>query len=232
MKRSTSTALALLVAALVASGCATTNITTQPTSTHLDRPGRIIVYPFATTPGELRHDEQSEVYAAAVPPSSAQVQAGRQLADAVAARLIENINAMGMTAVLATTAEPPRLDDIVIDGRFESIDEGNAAKRVAIGFGSGKAEVRTVVVGYVMTENGLQRVAGATVDSGGGKGPGLFIPILVTAATANPIGLVVTGAAKIEGEASGRTKIEGAGRRTADAIAEKMKARFEREDWI
>jgi hypothetical protein len=83
-----------------------------------------------------------------------------------------------------------------------------------------------------MTNYGLKRVGGGTVDSAGGKGPGLFVPVVVTAATANPVGLIVGGAAKIEGEASGRTTIDGAAKRTADAIAERIEQRFEEEGWV
>jgi hypothetical protein len=83
-----------------------------------------------------------------------------------------------------------------------------------------------------MTAHGLRRVGGGTVDSAGGKGPGLGVPLIVTVATANPIGLVVGGAMKAEGEISGRTKVEGAARRTADAISERLKSRFEHEGWL
>jgi hypothetical protein len=149
-----------------------------------------------------------------------------------AERVVESINDMGLRAELGHTAAPAKSGDLVIVGHFESIDEGSAGKRAAIGFGSGKAELKTVVEGYVMTAHGLRRVGGGTVDSAGGKGPGLGVPLIVTVATANPIGLVVGGAMKAEGEISGRTKVEGAARRTADAISERLKSRFEHEGWL
>jgi hypothetical protein len=51
-------------------------------------------------------------------------------------------------------------------------------------------------------------------------------------ATRNPIGLIVSGAVKAEGEATGRTTIEGAGRRTAQIIAERLRDGFQRQGWI
>ena len=92
--------------------------------------------------------------------------------------------------------------------------------------------MRTVVTGYVVTDHGFVRIGRGTVESGGGKGPGLFVPIIVTAATANPVGLIVGAAAKTEGQISGRTTIDGAAKRTADAIADHMKGRFEDEGWL
>lgn len=64
------------------------------------------------------------------------------------------------------------------------------------------------------------------------KGPGIAIPIALAAATANPIGLIVSSAAKIEGEASGRTTIEGAGKRTGKLIADQLRVAFQRQGWI
>jgi hypothetical protein len=62
--------------------------------------------------------------------------------------------------------------------------------------------------------------------------PGVFIPIIVTVVTANPIGLIVQGVAKAQGEISGRTTIEGTAERTADAIADELRTAFEKQGWI
>jgi hypothetical protein len=69
-------------------------------------------------------------------------------------------------------------------------------------------------------------------SGGGGKSPGVVVPIIVTAATANPIGLIVGGAAKAQGELSGRTTIEGTAKRTADVIAEELRKAFRKQGWI
>lgn len=224
---------AVCLALFVASGCATTNVTSQPVEASrgkLVKPDRIIVHDFAVTSGDLPPEERGDYTEGSA--TADQLETGREMGALVAKRLIEELNDMGMHAVAASASDAPNLNDLVIVGHFESMDKGSAAARWVIGFGSGKAELRTVVAGYVQTKNGLRRVGGGTVDSAGGKGPGLFIPIIVTAATANPIGLAVAGAAKIEGQVSGRTTIEGAAKRTADAIAERMKERFKEEGWL
>jgi hypothetical protein len=70
------------------------------------------------------------------------------------------------------------------------------------------------------------------VKSGASKGPGLIVPLAVTIATANPIGLVVGGAVKAAGEVSGSSTIEGSGKRTAELIAKELKLKFQQQGWI
>jgi len=60
----------------------------------------------------------------------------------------------------------------------------------------------------------------------------MIIPLAVTVVTANPIGLAVGGAVKAEGELSGRTTIEGSGKRTAELIAKELKIHFQQQGWI
>src|SRR5439155_21249883 len=81
----------------------------------------------------------------------------------------------------------------------------------------GSAELQTVVEGYLMTDKGLRRLGSGVVDSSGGK---------------MPIGLVISSAAKVEGEMSGRTTIEGAAKRTAKEIADQLRVACQRQGWI
>ncbi len=120
----------------------------------------------------------------------------------------------------------------MIIGYFESVDEGSAAKRVVLGFGSGAAEMTTEVEGYLMTDQGLRKLGSREIDAGGGKTPGVAVPLAVTIATANPIGLIVGGALKVGGELTGKSTIEGTADRTAKKIADELRLAFERQGWI
>jgi hypothetical protein len=139
---------------------------------------------------------------------------------------------MGLPAVQGPGQPAPRVGDIVIMGYFESVDPGSMAKRLALGFGSGAANLQTEVEGYLMTDTGLRRLGSGAVDSGGGKGPGVAVPLVVAAASGNPIGLIVSSAVKVEGEMSGRTTIEGAAKRTAKEIADQLRVAFQKQGWI
>ena len=75
----------------------------------------------------------------------------------------------------------------------------------------------------VTSRQGLRPLGSGEVQSGGNKTPGLIVPLAVVAATANPIGLIVGGAAKAYGQVSGSDTIEGMGKRTAKTIADELR---------
>ena len=139
---------------------------------------------------------------------------------------------MGLPAIRAAGQPEPRVDHVVIIDYFASIDEGSATERVAIGFGKGAAKLTTAVEGYVMTEQDLRKAGSGTLQSGAGKTPRVLLPAAVEVATANPIGLIVGTAAKAEGEASGRTTIEGVATDTAKKIADTLRGAFQKQGWI
>ena len=89
-----------------------------------------------------------------------------------------------------------------------------------------------MVEGYQVTDTGLRPLGYRELKSGGGKLPGMILPAAVFAATANPIGLVVGGAVKVAGVATGSGTIEGAAKRTAEEIAEELKVAFKKQGWI
>ncbi len=229
--------VALGLFALVAlAGCASTKVTGSRNyqGERLTRPDRIIVHDFAATPADIpAWSAAAGRHAAPSTPQTAEaIETGRNLGAQVAKELVAEIRDMGLPAVLAAGQSAPHVGDIVIIGYFESIDEGSAAKRVAIGFGSGGAKLRTQVEGYLMTDQGLRKLGSREIDSGGGKTPGVMVPLAVTLATANPIGLIVGGALKAGGEVTGRSTIEGSAKRTAKKIADELRVSFEKQGWI
>ncbi len=60
----------------------------------------------------------------------------------------------------------------------------------------------------------------------------MVVPAAVALATANPIGLIVVGGAKLYGETSGRSGLEGRAKATAAEIAAQLKVRFQDRGWI
>ena len=233
--RTLSRAAPLSFALVVLAGCASTEVTSRQayTGPALPRPGRIIVQDFGATPGDVPADSAlAAEAAAATPQTAADLEVGRQLGAEVAERLTANLREAGLPAVQAAGQPPPRPGDVVIEGNFYGIEEGSTGRRVLLGFGSGAAELRTAVEVYRMTPGGLRHLAGGTTDSGGGKTPGLAMPLAVAAATANPLGLVVVGAMKVRGERTGSNTIEGAAERTADEIAARLEEGARKQGWI
>jgi Domain of unknown function (DUF4410) len=227
---------AAMASLLLLAGCASTQVTShQPyQGEKLPRPGRIMVHDFVADPADL--PAGSPLAAQAAPaspaPSASELELGRQLGAQVAEALVTDLESMGLNAVRAAGQPAPAVDDIVLRGYFLSVDPGDATQRVMIGFGAGAAELKTAVEGYQMTPAGLRRLGSGEVASGGGKVPGVLVPLAVLAGSGNPVGLIVGGTVKARGEATGSATIEGAARATADKIMEQMRPTIERQGWI
>jgi len=222
---------------VVAAGCASTKVTKHESkigTEKIARPDRIYVYPFAATPADIptwsasagRYSEST------TPQTPEQIERGRNLGVLLAKELVTEILKMGLSALEGDKQTVPRINNLLITGYFEAAEEGSTAKRLTLGFGSGATELTTAVEGYQMTPEGPRHLGSGQLQSGGSKTPGLFVPLAVLAATANPIGLVVMGSAKVHGEVTGRDKLEGAAKRTAKAIADRLRVRFKEQGWI
>lgn len=233
--KSLSRAVAWLLTLAVVTSCASTQVTERQRyqGAKLARPDRIIVHDFTANPADVPPQSPFATrLAGAVPPTAEQRELGRKLGAQIAADLVADLRGMGLPAVRAEGQPPPRINDIVLRGYFVSIEEGSAGKRVLVGFGSGEAEMRAAVEGYQMTATGLRLLGSGEVSSEGGEMPGVVAPLAVLAATANPIGLVVGGGAKLYGEASGSDTIEGAAKRTAEEISAQLRKAAEEQGWI
>ena len=60
----------------------------------------------------------------------------------------------------------------------------------------------------------------------------MLAPVAVLAGTGNPIGLIVGGGSHVVGEATDKSKVEGAAKRTAKAIADHLRVKFKEQGWI
>ena len=192
------------------------------------------MYNFVANPADMPANASisGEVSAPSSPPTAEQIEEGRQLGALIAKELVADIQEMGLPAVQAGPRAMPQVGDGVIRGYMVSVEGGRAVKRFVIGFGAGTSEMDTVVEGYAVTPQGWRKLGSGTLTSSGNKTPGMVVPAAVAIATANPIGLIVVGGAKMYGEASGRSGLEGRAKATADAIADELKVRFQDRGWI
>ena len=220
-------------------GCASTTVTQQTpmTAPGLARPNKIWVYDFVATSSDMPAGSSlaGRVGTPGTPPTPEELAEARRYGALIAKDLVEDIQAMGMSAINASRGSVPQVGDAIIRGYIVSAEGGGAgamAKRLVIGFGAGTAEMDTVVEGFVVTPQGLRRLGSGTLSSSGNKTPGLIVPAAVTIATGNPIGLIVVGGAKLYGAASGRSGLEGRAKATADEISKQLRVRFEDRGWI
>jgi Domain of unknown function (DUF4410) len=216
-------------------GCATTKISDRQQMAYgsIPRPNQVWVYPFAATPADVPPNSalagNSQYYA---PQTPQQIAEGRSLGAEIAGQLVQEINGMGMPAAIASAATRPQVNDIVIEGTVLSVQQGNAAERVVVGFTAGESELQVAVEGFQMTQSGLRELGSGNLDSTGNKTPGIGVGLAASLISHNPAGFLISGGMKAYGEASGSNTIQG----RAEAIAKKtgavLKQRFQQQGWI
>ena len=222
-----------LLGVVLLAGCAKTKVIEHQRAVYefLPRPNHIYVYDFSASPTDVAKDSALAGQVAA-PPTAELASLGQQLGSTIGARLIDSIREMGLPAERGVYGQNMQPNDIVIRGYLVSVEEGSAAKRMTIGFGSGNSQLTTFIEGYQVTLQGLRKLGSATMAAEGNKTPGAGVGAASWAITGSPVGLAVSGGMKLYGEASGNATVEGRAKQTAKEIAEKLKARFQEEGWI
>lgn len=235
MKSLNGVVLCLFTLALVG-GCASTEVTERQEykGGKIPRPAHIWVYDFAATPAEIPADSAlaGKPVEHPTPQTPEQIETGRQVGALIATQLVEEIRGMGLPAVRGSSGAKPEINDLVIRGYLLSIDEGDATKRVAVGFGSGASALTVAAEGFQVTAQGLRKLGSGKLDATGGKTPGGAVGVAALVVTGNPVGLIVGGGAKAYGEYSGSAKIEGRAKATAKEIADKIRPKFQEQGWI
>lgn len=235
----TATVLCLLSIGLVF-GCASTKVTERehPASAQLaklPRPAHIFVYDFAATPADVPAYSNviSQFSVATKPQTPEQIELGRKVGAELATQLTEAIRNMGMPAIHATHASVPEVNDLIFRGYIVSVNKGSMAKRLTIGFGYGASEIRVALEAFQKTAQGVRKIGGGELQSGGGGvSPGSAVGAATFAATANPVGLIVTSAVKVSGEVTGSGEIKGRVKDAVKEIAKVLKQRFQEQGWI
>ncbi len=236
MNRTTILAACLVAISLVA-GCASTNVGNSESTSASDiilKPARVIVYDFASTHAGIPPDSAlAGLYRERTTPQTPEeIALGRSLGAKVSASLVEELNKSGIAATAAATGPVPLLGDAVIRGEFVSIDKGGRGKRMLIGFGAGSNELHTLVEGYVVTTGGLVPLGSAQIEAGGGKTPGMLVPLAVGVATGSVARSVVIGGTANVLQELGPESLDGAAKRTAKEIAKVIVKAYKERGWL
>ena len=227
-----------VAAMMVAAGCATKKIETQPlVSEGLPRPNQILVYDFAATADEVpAYSTIAREFS--VDPSTQtaeQIATGRVLGSQIAALLVVHLQDARLPARrVAMAATPPTTNenDIVIHGYLASVKEGSATRRVTIGFGAGASELKAAAEVFQVTGQGLRQLGYGTGRFGGAKGIGAAPAGVGAVVIANPAGLIVSSGMNLYGEARGSTKIQARAETAAKEISKVLEKRARELGWI
>jgi len=236
MKTKNIIAVALVCTLAAVSGCASTKVTNREilVTGPIPRPATIWVYNFAATADEVPANSAlaGETDLDTTPQTAEEIAEGMKLGNEMASELVTKINAMGMTAQMASLSTKPQINDLVIRGYLLSVKEGSGAMRVVVGFGAGKSSLATMVEGFQETAKGERKLGYGTVDAAGNKSPGMVLGVATFLATKNPAGLIINAGMQTYNVASGNSGVSGRAKATTDEIADALKKRFQEQGWI
>lgn len=229
--------VSLLALTLLVS-CASGKVTGSKSYSENERippPDQIIVYDFAVTTGDLNNTEIA-ANSANIENSrtnSEEIARERKLASQIAIEVTKSISKMGLHAIRASENQNANVGDILIKGQFLTVDEGDKAGRILVGFGFGAGELVTRVEGFLVEPDGIRRLGHKDITAKGGFKPGALVPAMVTVATHNPLGLIVSSALSVKGEIKeGSETLEGAAQRIAEVISDELEKVFKEQAWI
>ena len=229
---------AALVGLAVLAACTSTQSQVEPDAAMLPRPQIVVVDTFAASPDEVKLDEglTTEIEQAikerhGTSRTQQEIEAGRQVADAIADKLVVEIQDMGLRAERGSALPAGTQNALLIKGQLVSIDEGNRTERVIIGLGAGRSDVRTQVQVYEVTPAGSRLIDTIEVDAKSGLAPGMAETMGVGGLTGHLlVSTVVGGGLHVADEAIGADVVADADR-AAKGIAKQLSALFAQEGW-
>jgi hypothetical protein len=200
--------------------------------TNLPPPARILVYDFAMADAVVKEyqgilrQQPSEKN-----PAERESQIKRHASEAAAFELLNGLRGLGFSVVRVTRGTLAGNNDLLIDGKFLAVDQGNPLRRLFIGFGSGASKVEARVTVHQGAEGRM--LLDFTIQSESGKLPG--------AATTLPAGTAIQGgvtAGVIAGGAIGtgyeayRTDVAQMARGAAEQSVRYLSEFFAKQGWI
>lgn len=234
--------LALLltcVLAIVVSGCSTAHRIDKEVlvDESLPKPKQILIYDFASSAEEVPKESfilRDYPVDTTVTQTAEESAAGDELGTKIAEGVAERLQASGLpaTRVPLTTQPLTEKNDIIIRGYLVSVRQGNAAKRLIIGFGSGNSELKAAAEVFQVTPDGLRKLGSGTGRFGGARGPGAGVGAAGFAATGNPYGFIIASSLRLQGELSGRNTINARAERASQEIASVLEGRAREQGWI
>jgi hypothetical protein len=226
--------LGLTLAVVLAFGCARARVKNveEARSRPLPRPPRVVVFDFYTGAADVGVDTSvgrraTRAVRLSVNPPDLLAQA---VADSLASRMVADINALGLSAVRATGAAPPGVNDLVVEGQFVRIDEGSQTRRFVIGFGVGATELRTQVQLFQVTARGWEPIQQFETVATGARfpGAGFFVAGGAVAGTVATSAMISSGVGVVR---EVRASIDADARRTSEQITRNLSELYAAQRW-
>jgi len=193
----------------------------------LTRPTAVVVYDFAATPEEVKLNS-AVLNRVRMQVSGAQEDEKAKLAHKIASNfsesLIKDLQRTGVPVSKGITGMPPPDNSLAVQGDFLLIDEGNRARRTAIGLGVGASKVETHVECYLNQLDRNVMVTEFTAISRSSRKPGAAETMGAGAAPELAVG--VAGATELKQGAEGDIG------RMAKAVAKQITKTMVSQGWV
>lgn len=225
--------IAVLLCALV-SACGQTGIRRAALvpETHLARPTRILLYDFAVSEQEVKEyqgimRQQPNIKDAA----TRERLLAKEVKDAFAEEVVDALTPLGFVVKRVGREGKAIGSDLVIDGQFLTVDEGNPLSRLVIGFGTGSSLVESQVQVYQGKE--ARKIMEFTTQSDSGSLPGAAPMLGAGAAVQGGVtaGMVIANAA-ISGTKSFKSDVARMAAASGDQVARYLSEFFAKQGWI
>jgi Domain of unknown function (DUF4410) len=197
----------------------------------MPRPSRVMVTNFYVDPQAVRLDQGiGPRLMRTMEPGAATPNPAREVQDAIAEALLDNIRKMGLAAERVPPGTRLNPNDLLVQGEILKIDEGNRTRRLALGFGAGESSVDAKVQVYFGRSDGQpQLLQTYDADANSGRKPGMGIGTASAAAGGSLAPVAISGALGVRSEKQG---IAGEGQHLGDRIAYNLGEFFVQQGWI
>jgi hypothetical protein len=193
----------------------------------LAKPTAIIVYNFASTPEEvkLNHSVLNRVRMhLSGTQNDEKTELAHKIADRFSESLVKDLQKTGLPVSRSVVGEFPPDGALAVQGDFLLIDEGNRARRMAIGLGMGASKVETNVQCFLKQPARNVLVTQFRATSQSSRKPG--------AAETMGVGAAPDAAAAVSGATELRQGAEGDTDRMAKAISKEITKTITAQGWI
>jgi hypothetical protein len=222
----------LLVGFAAACGQTGIRMPASTRETNLPRPARILVYDFAVTPHEVKEyqgimRQQPTIKNAA----ERERLLAQEVKDALADEIVDALRPLAFVVERVARGTAATGTDLVIDGQFLTVDEGNPLHRLVVGFGTGASTVQSRVQIYQGSET--RKLLEFTTQSDSGKLPGAA-PVLGAGAVVQggvTAGMAVTNAA-VSGVKTYKSDVARMAAASGDQVARYLSEFFAKQGWI
>ncbi|MFM0695500.1 DUF4410 domain-containing protein [Paraburkholderia graminis] len=230
---------ALVAGALLLTGCASgIAATTQTGAVPHVRADVIYVYSFGATPDQVKSDSggiAQKLGAAMTGESSEQkqLQTASDTREQVADEIVRELQSMGLRAVRVDGPAPMNENALVVEGNFQTIDEGKRRRRVLIGLGAGKSEVSaSIQILYKPAAGTPIELQSFSANADSGHMPGIAETAGVGAAAAHVATAAATGTALHGASEAKQGGMSGDAKKLGDSIAKQIAAVSTANGWM